>query len=59
MREIHKNLSRFNALGAELFTLSVSMGYADFEADDDAESFLRKMDAKMYEEKRRYHLMQK
>ena len=59
MREIHKNLSRFNALGSALFTLSVSMGYADFEANDDAESFLRKMDAKMYEEKRRYHLMQK
>ncbi len=58
MKEIHKNLNRFNAMGAELFTLSVSMGYAAFAAEDDAESFLRKMDTKMYEEKHRYHLMQ-
>lgn len=58
MKKIHKNLNRFNTMGAELFTLSVSMGYAAFAAEDDAESFLRKMDTKMYEEKHRYHLMQ-
>lgn len=31
------------------------MGYAEFGKDDNAEVFLRNMDDKMYEEKRRYH----
>ena len=31
------------------------MGYAEFRSEDDAETFLRNMDEKMYEEKRKYH----
>lgn len=59
MDEINHNLSQFNESGEEPFTLSVSMGYAQFGAEDDAEAFLRHMDEKMYEEKRKYHLLQK
>ena len=58
MDEINHNLSQFNESGEEPFTLSVSMGYAQFGAEDDAEAFLRHMDEKMYEEKRKYHLLQ-
>ena len=53
MKEIHNNLSRFNESGIEPFTLSVSMGYAEFGSEDDAEVFL------MHEEKRKYHLLKK
>lgn len=59
MKEIHNNLSRFNESGIEPFTLSVSMGYAEFGSEDDAEVFLMHMDEKMYEEKRKYHLLKK
>lgn len=38
------------------FRLSVSMGYARFELNDNFESFLMKMDKNMYEDKRAYHL---
>lgn len=55
INEINKNISRFNDSKAEPFELSVSMGYAEFGKDDNAEEFLRDMDDKMYEEKRRYH----
>lgn len=55
INEINKNISRFNDSKAEPFELSVSMGYAEFAKDDNAEVFLRNMDDKMYEEKRRYH----
>ena len=55
INEINKNISRFNDSKAEPFELSVSMGYAEFGKDDNAEVFLRNMDDKMYEEKRRYH----
>lgn len=45
----------FNSSGAEPFSLSVSMGYAEFRPEDDTETFLRNMDEKMYEKKRKYH----
>lgn len=54
MQAIRKNLAKFNA-GSMPFRLSVAMGYARFEADDTPESFLNRMDRRMYEEKREYH----
>lgn len=57
MEEINKNIRAFNESGAEQFTLSVSMGQAQFKADDHTESFLKRMDESMYEEKRKYHLL--
>lgn len=59
MSEINHNLSQFNESKIEPFTLSVSMGYAEFGAGDDTEAFLMHMDEKMYEEKRKYHLLKK
>ena len=59
MDEINHNLSQFNESKIESFTLSVSMGYAEFGAGDDTEAFLMHMDEKMYEEKRKYHLLKK
>lgn len=56
MEEIDTHLSRFNAAGIEPFTLSVAMGYTKWQPKDDAESFLKRMDEKMYREKRRFHL---
>ena len=55
MKEIHNKLSRFNESGIEPLTLSVSMGYAEFGSEHDAEVFLMHMDEKMYEEKRKFH----
>ena len=55
MDEINDNISQFNSSGAEPFSLSVSMGYAEFRPEDDTETFLRNMDEKMYEKKRKYH----
>lgn len=55
--EINNNFAQFNKSGEEPFTISMSMGYTRFEINDDAEAFLSKMDEKMYEEKRRYHLV--
>ncbi len=55
MEDIRKNMEAFNAAGTEPFHLSVSMGYARFEPAEDPESFLKRMDACMYEEKRLYH----
>ncbi len=57
MKEINDNLAEFNESGAEPFRLSVSMGCAEFGEEDDAESFLTRMDERMYEEKRKYHLI--
>ena len=57
MDEINHNLSLFNESRTEPFNLSVSMGYAEFGAGDDTEAFLMHMDEKMYEEKRKYHLL--
>ena len=59
MDEINHNLSQFNESKIEPFTLSVSMGYAEFGEGDDTEAFLMHMDEKMYEEKRKYHLLKK
>lgn len=53
------DLSQFNESKIEPFTLSVSMGYAEFGEEDDTEAFLMHMDEKMYEEKRKYHLLKK
>ena len=58
MKEIHNNLSRFNESGIEPFTLSVSMGYAEFGSEDDAEVFLMHMDEKCMR-KAKYHLLKK
>ena len=57
MDEIDHNLSQFNESRTEPFNLSVSMGYAEFGAGDDTDAFLMHMDEKMYEEKRKYHLL--
>ena len=57
MKEINDNLAEFNESGIEPFRLSVSMGCAEFGENDDAESFLTSMDDRMYEEKRKYHLI--
>ena len=59
MDEINHNLSQFNESKIEPFTLRVSMGYAEFGEGDDTEAFLMHMDEKMYEEKRKYHLLKK
>ncbi len=53
--DIKNELKKFNALGVEPYTLSAAMGYAKFEAGDDAGAFLTHMDSKMYEDKRKYH----
>lgn len=55
MNEINNNLDKFNKCEDEPFTLSVSMGCTEFGEDDNAESFLMRMDEKMYEEKHKYH----
>lgn len=58
MTEINRHLDVLNRSGAEPFKLSVSMGQAKLDPSD-PETFLREMDERMYEEKRRYHqLMQ-
>ena len=58
MTEINRRLDVLNRSGAEPFKLSVSMGQAKLDPSD-PETFLREMDERMYEEKRRYHqLMQ-
>ena len=56
MNEIQARLEQFNASDEEPFSLYVAMGYAMLGADDTAESFLKHMDEKMYEEKRKVHL---
>lgn len=55
MEDIRKSLEAFNAATEEPFRLSMSMGCARFKPEEDAEDFLRRMDSRMYEEKRRYH----
>ena len=56
MDKIKSNLDKFNSEGKEPFALTVSMGYAKFELDDNQETFQRKMDDAMYEEKSLYHM---
>ena len=55
MQEIKDSISRFNQSDTEPFALSASMGYTMFTAKDDMESFMGRMDEKMYEAKRKYH----
>lgn len=54
MAEINRRLDVLNRSGVEPFKLSVSMGQAKLDPSD-PETFLREMDERMYEEKRRYH----
>ena len=54
MTEINRRLDDLNRSGVEPFKLSVSMGQAKLDPSD-PETFLREMDERMYEEKRRYH----
>ena len=56
MNEIQARLEQFNASDEEPFSLYVAMGCATLGANDTAESFLKHMDEKMYEEKRKVHL---
>ena len=54
MHDISKSIDVFNRSGIQPFTLSVSMGQAKLDPTD-TEAFLREMDLRMYEEKRKYH----
>ena len=47
--------AKFNKCKEEAFTLSVAMGCTEFGEGDNAETFLMRMDEKMYEEKRKFH----
>lgn len=55
IKNIRTNLSKFNETNAFPYTLSISIGYAKNNVNDNAELFLENMDKKMYEEKRKYH----
>lgn len=55
MDEVRAELACFNKSGTEPFQLHAAMGCAKFRPDDNEESFLRRMDEKMYEEKLRFH----
>ena len=55
MDEIRAAMGALNESGAEPFRLSAAMGYARFEPDDTAETFLRRMDEWMYAKKREFH----
>lgn len=44
-----------NILFKSIPDAGIAIRYAEFGKDDNAEVFLRNMDDKMYEEKRRYH----
>lgn len=55
MSDIRAELARANESSDEPFCLDVAMGYARLGQGDDAESFLRSMDARMYEDKRAFH----
>lgn len=54
---IRKSLEEFNKSGKLPFKLSISMGYAiyDNELDGSSAAFLKRLDEKMYDEKRRHH----
>ncbi len=56
MRNIYDNIREFNESSNEEIRLSVSMGCTKRGENDDVDTFLTKMDEKMYEEKRKYHL---
>ncbi len=53
---IHRELVKFSESGAEPFKLSVCAGYTNFGPDDNAETFLKRVDDRMYEAKRQFHL---
>ncbi len=55
MDEIRAALAQINEAKVEPFSLHAAMGYAKLGPGDDAEVFLRRMDEKMYEEKRAFH----
>lgn len=53
---VRRELSEFNASGRLPFEIALSMGYSVFNAGSDTtDSFLRRMDAYMYEEKQKKH----
>lgn len=53
--DIQKNIESFNRLGKVPFVLSASIGMTKLREDDNADTFLTRMDEKMYEEKRKYY----
>lgn len=56
MAKIRKELENFNSVSKRQYHLSFSMGYTMFEPGiSDADTFLRSMDAAMYEEKKYKH----
>lgn len=56
MDAVRARAEAFNQTGALPYPLSFSMGAAFFNPfQDDQDSFLRRMDTRMYEEKRRYY----
>ncbi len=55
MDEVRAALARINEAKIEPFELHLAMGHAQFGPQDDAVAFLRRMDEKMYEDKRAFH----
>ena len=55
LSDIQKNISSFNMSGKAPFALSASMGMIKLRENDNADTFLRRMDEKMYQEKRKYY----
>lgn len=53
--DIQKNIESFNRLEKVPFVLSASIGMTKLREDDNADTFLTRMDEKMYEEKRKYY----
>ncbi len=52
---IKNGVASFNELRRVPFNLSLSIGLTNFREDDTPDTFLSRMDAKMYEEKQIYH----
>lgn len=55
MGMVRDALGRFNESGTESFELHAAMGYARLEPADSEEDFLRRMDERMYADKRTFH----
>ncbi len=55
LSDIQKNIKSFNMSEKAPFALSVSMGMTKLRENDNADTFLTRMDEKMYEEKREYY----
>ena len=53
--DIQKNIESFNRLEKVPFVLSASIGMTKLREDDNADTFLTRMDEKMYEEKKKYY----